>query len=479
MSDYYEPGIAAYRLQNMSDSVGRLVLSGDFPKVRLYFSDRFQELIERAPHPHYELDEHFPGKEAVIPDHATPDDLAILRMWHSWLPLKETFALTDDKGNTPSILPPERVDFYLKLVQQKISSASHPYDKAGAILEVFKAYRTEVQSHIARPLRTMHVTLRGSMTRSMFKFAKAAMAKDEALGAPDGFSTTLSEIYASPQMRAHLTDEPPPFLPQPSNATFLSFSSNDTIWTESWLGNQDEIINSRKCLGKVIQSIPGSALSLLDPYGDARFLRSPLKQRKPPIWFVLRHYMMTHCAKTWDREFVFDAVLRKGTTLDSLSPEIAADVAHAKEVMQDTEKSSPRLCSLMSDTAFTEKWDLAYSSAWRDYRRLRQLSMQEDYDVAISQSCDPSSGEMMPALRKDVNKVFIPPFNQQPIDVRSKLLNRVVPGLGESYKTVLAVHEYLGASDEAIKEAFSAALEELQSPSNEGLTAPLPDLMYS
>jgi hypothetical protein len=461
MSHHYETPNVAHRLLNMADSAGHLVISGSFTKVRLYFSTRFVHLAKSIDNGEDSYQEYYRANPAYEANYTAPNDAEILEMWHYWLPVSETYNRRDAANQVPSVLTSERVAFHLAEVRRKIEIAQHPYDKVGAILSSFKAYRAEVSSVLGRPLRTMHRSLRHSMTRFMFRYAALDLGIATGPVVPAGFSTVLQDVYATPQVQAHLNDDPPPYLPHRSYSSFLSFAADDSQWTDSWLGNQNEIINSRECLGKVLQSMPGPSITILDPYGDNRFTSTSCVNRTPPVWFVLKHYLMTHSEKTWDRNFFFDAVLRKSVTHPSVTQADMEAEAACQEDPSD-EKIPARLCPLMADSDFDKLWAQAYGAAWRDYRHLRQLTFDEDYSTAIAAARDPSAGEMVHALRQDPANVLKPPFCHQPREMCAKLLERVVPGVGSSYQAVLSVHEFLGSSPAETKAAFIAAVEDIQ-----------------
>lgn len=412
-----------------------------------FASVRHRYLTQYIPALNQERLDEYAYRNRLVPDEAppsTPSSDLILSRWNHWLDCKEL------KTN-PQFIGPERTAYYVKRALLLASLADHPYDKAGALLKVFKEYKEEVERKTGRLMVSRHIQLRNDMSDFMMTYASAELYQssqavtDKGIGAI--INQSLDAIKPGDDTNAQLWRQ--------KNEQIFSLYSRGVANIDVEVSAFNKRSEER---GKAIKAIPKTAVYSLDwYYGGTHRQAFDAYTRKPNPGFVIEHYLLTHTADSWDRSFFVDAILRKfpdvikvhawlaGRTEESLEDHLQYNAAEIKNRC---------LAPAMPQAEFDAAWEKAEKLAWADYRRIRERAYHQSEGVLYN-FLEPSDAELTPGLRGKPTNVFEHPYNDFDVNKQKRLLEKCIPGLGERYKQLREVQGALDLPEQEIRESFA------------------------
>lgn len=447
----------AYWLKNYTEQLAIKAAHCTFSSVRHYFLTSYiPEISKRDNDDDWQ---NYQIKHRFVPDNnpkiVTGD--FILNRWNTWLDCKEL------KKNS-EYLGVERTAYFVKRAELLASLATHPYEKAGSLLKVFKEYRDEIEAKIGRRVKPRHAVLRNDMSDFMMTYATVALAEsDDVITAKGpGFLINQSLIAASDDKSLNNDQR------KTRQLKTLYISDSHKI---------DNVISriSRKSdsLGAMIKAIPPEAVYMLDwHYGGIHRRLYDGFTRKPNEAFVLEHYLLAKNDKSWDRKFFVDAVLRKLPDVVNKNSDFfksSEDVKNQNIAEVQKHMIKKGLAPCMEDKAFNEMWLEAEKNAWADYIRIRKQAFVNGGECTTHELFEPSAAELRPELERNPLAIFQDPYTSLEQSVKQKLLNRVVQGLGDRYEKLLTLKEALDISDENLENLFEQANRELSNPETTAL----------
>lgn len=352
-----------------------------------------------------------------------PSDIldGLLRLLKPRNPIKED-------TNSEGISDEQMVQFADKM-RSAIADANHPYDKVGAVLAVFKDLRAELTRKSKIELFTDHATLRSIMTTLLDTFSFQALHDTQAAVLQRGFGETLSVAYQQELVQAYvdrdLTEAPP----------MDSLFNGGVVVLEKWEDEKEHYMLRSAALGQALRKVPPELLYLFSGQGLKRFTEMTEIPRRPDFWFVLKHYLATHDAANWSRPFVVDTLLRHGKAIYG---EAGADQDRWYDQDDSPEPVyQTQMAPTMLDSEYAQHWHAAERAAWRDYRHLRLVLIEENPSAHVQKLTPAAKPDLVKLLRKSPATVFDSFFPEASIPLVPALLNAAVPGLGVHYQSVV------------------------------------------
>lgn len=444
-----------YYLGNLTEELAFLAASKGFAQVRHRYLTSYMGAINMA-----DEDSDWCARFRFVNDNddpVLPGPALILNCWNEWLSAKET-------NREPNWLGEDRVAYFTTRAQELAAAATHPYDKTGAILAVFKEYRQEVETKLGRRIRIKHNRLRHDMTDFLQSYSQHALFEAGHVVTSKGLGQCIRQAY--PVDLENITVLPPvpgALRDVPKGRAFLSLEApRYSAWTQ----DKEAIMHHRQTLGAKLKAFPPEALYIFDRYtGDRDRMVDYRYPRKPPESFVIEHYLLTHDEHTWDGSFFIDTLLRK---LPDVIRRPLGEYAHysddefllVTDEYRTTLAQKRSLVPILSDDVFSARWKAIEKAAWKDYRRIRAQALK-DYGSCMLERCsEPSLAELRPPLVERPARVFHHPYSKLDLPLQKKLLDRVMPGLGTRYAGLRLAQEALDIPVEDIVEQFQQAVDE-------------------
>lgn len=437
-------------LYDLQDFIKKLAVAGardSFSTVRHYYVTQYIPQIRVS-------EEAWASRYRFVPegeDPQPPHNALILDRWNDWLDCREL------KDN-PYFMGAERVAYFIKRAKLLGSLVDHPYDKAGALLKVFKEYRDEVERAIGRRIKPKSIRLRNDMTDFMLTYANVALSKNDSVILIKGIGSVINQVSETIA---------PPEVSDIRKARNECEAFVCALYSSSAVDNEKTIrqytANSEK-LSTALKSIPGESLYILDGHsGGTHRQMFGVFTRKPNPAFVIEHYLLTNDKVSWSRQFFVDAVLRKLPEVIKLKHDVRDESESYKESEAERIRQVLRhnqLAPAMDDDAFESLWIAAEKKAWADYRLIRERAFSKYGSSYDAYFIEPSAAELRPNLIDKPHRIFDAPYDKLDAKVQHKLLSRVAPGLGMRYQNLREVQKVLEVSEQETRELFKKAAQD-------------------
>lgn len=351
-----------------------------------------------------------------------------------------------------------------------IATNEHPYDKVGAILSVFKDYRSTLALAGNVRLYTEHIKLRSLMTHLLDEFSLHALRNTKEAVLSRGFGETLSAAYDQETVTEYLKQGANSHDPEPS--LDLLFHGEGSIVVQNWSTDKTSYMLRSSALGKALRKVPPELMYLFCGDGIQRFANMGTTPRKPDFWFVVKHYLATHSDETWSRPFVVDTLLRHGKAI--YGDEGEHQLNYHEEERWPAPAYPSQLAPTMDDAEFAQKWRRAEKAAWRDYRHLRTVLIEADPQGQVPKLTPPAKTDIVQLLRKQPTEVFAQYFPPGMLPSAPKLLSAAIPGLGMHYQAVIDLDSGLQIGRDAMASILSNSAADLLAATRSEETYELP-----
>jgi hypothetical protein len=362
----------------------------------------------------------------------------------------------------------ERMQQYSDRIRVAVSEATHPYDKVGAILTVFKQCRSDVLLISPRKIQTEHLLLRSTLNNLLHGYSMSSLRCESGAIAPFGTTRLLRSLHDQPAVRAYLAG--PEYI-EGRTPSMRALLDDGGPCMHPWTGFQDAYMERSVAVGQALRSLPACALYLVDGKRFSGFRALKEKPRRPDFWFTLSHYLAAKTDKTWNRQFVADALLRNVHAMKEPDREDDGSFVgfgNGSRALEEAEKKplptyTAKLRPILNDGEYNAHWLAAESAAWRDYRRLRLLLLEEDTTGTLQSLKVPCDSDRIHAFRHKPEVVFEHTWPSPLSQPRSaKLLDVAVPGLGARYQMIMDLEANLSINHNTKKTMLRDALSEIQ-----------------